>query len=210
MRSWFAAVAVLSLGCHSPETTPAPAPEPCSSDPVVSGRIRDLGLGNEVIFSEVAATVSLGHKTDVDQGENGCLNAIRVAFDASGSGCRFELAIDTHNGAMVLSEFSLVADSFCPGWDDQDEGAYSWSGEPIEADMVLPWELGDVGSSACVDVAGTISARIPACVGTSSRLVQVVDLTITGQARSVGDPLTECPVGKLGGIGGGDTVATCN
>ena len=106
----------------------------CGGNPtIVSGALTtELGA---VDFDH--ALVSVSHKRDVDVYEDGCI--VEVHIDLSrGDGCHFEVTAAEKadpQGALIIQQMMLSADSQCPGFPDDKEGVYTVKGELVMGDV---------------------------------------------------------------------------
>ena len=120
----------LASGC-SPE---------CKQDLVASG-VFNFKNESVDIYEELGDGLDFGttHKIDIDRFEAGCVSKIGLDLTQGGRGCRMEFDIRNKNGAYFLGGFTFFADSFCPDFPDNTEGAYRIS-------EVIPLEISGIPS----------------------------------------------------------------
>ena len=98
----------------------------CSCDPVectsssfnVTGTLQ-TGVAN-IAFDSALVTVTASHKLDIDEAEDGCLANVTFEISANEHGCTLNFTF----GAYGLIDFEFSADSFCPGFPDDEEGYF--------------------------------------------------------------------------------------
>jgi hypothetical protein len=161
---------------------------------VSGGLVSDLGtLG----FDRV--TISMIHKRDVDPYEDGCIVEIGLDF-ARGDGCRFHVTAAERvsaAGQLAIQDLSLKADSQCPGFPDEKEGAYSLKGSLVLGD-VNPGTLKVPDANAAQSCFHTtITVRVSGALHSdetgSDLALAASTLTISADVISSGSMTAHCP-----------------
>jgi hypothetical protein len=191
--------------CKNPERFPGCREGTSFNTGTASGTVRagsaSMGL------NDALTTLEYTYKVDVDPVERGCIARLQAnIFVARERGattfgtdnaCLIDLTFDT-NGARrgVLAEVSFYANSFCPGFLDEDEGYYRLT---TDADVwfggATHVENGDQ-NDACVEEAITLpSTPITLRRDTDSRTLSMTfeGVTLYGSFRGNGQTQVSCP-----------------
>jgi hypothetical protein len=165
----------------------------CDAPPIARGR-----LDNDVApidFDGEPVTATVAHKLDIDAEEDGCVVAAAFSVRKADLGCELRLdfaSLDARPLALVAA--TLSADSFCPGWSDDDEGDYTLSEGAPQLEFVdrVPDRTAE---RSCI---GAAVARMQGEVvlrrddGRTVRL-QLDGLSVAGDFSSAGDTEATCP-----------------
>jgi len=146
-----------------------------------------------------AALVEVRHKRDVDPWEDGCIASVHLRLSL-GEGCRLRVLAGGRylpGGGLEIQEVEFVADSFCPGFDDTEEGTYAGTAHLGLAEVVpgVREVPGDNLAESCVQT--TFSVRLEGelwRVDDGQALgVGPGELVVAGEFVSLGDPALDCP-----------------
>lgn len=140
------------------------------------------------------ATVQLRHKRDVDREEDGCVAAATLFFSIEGD-CRLRLVFEVvpDVSELVLVDASFHADSYCPGWSDELEAAYTYAGQG-EGRLSVTDQMPEDTHEACVELELAPRGTITLSAQDREDLVVTLDgLATTGPAVSKGDTELSCP-----------------
>lgn len=97
----------------------------CGSDAALAGKLF-TSVSDVAAHDTAYATVEIQHRIDVDVADDGCITRIGVTARLHAQGCELELELSTDGqGLARLESASFVADSFCPGFLDDEEGLYT-------------------------------------------------------------------------------------
>ena len=145
------------------------------------------------------ALVEVRHKRDVDPWEDGCIASVHLHL-ALGEGCRLRVLAGGRyllGGGLEIQEVEFVADSFCPGFTDDEEGTYSGIahltvGEVVPGVSEVP---GDNLAEACVRTSFTVRLQGELWrVGDGQPLpLALSEIAVAGEFVSLGDPGLSCP-----------------
>jgi hypothetical protein len=147
-------------------------------------------------FTGETLTIQLRHKLDVDEWEDGCISSYAIDFSKAGTGCRFHLEMSTSaNHALAATAATLEADSFCPGWSDEDEGEYLLQSSTLA--LCSNAEVADtMAQSACIPnvTLGFTGMLFLVRSGDGKPIsVDLSALTLHGDVQSAGDAELPCP-----------------
>jgi cysteine-rich repeat protein len=110
------------------ESTPLPEEwndiPPCGTNAQMAGKLH-TSVSDVAVHASGYATVEVDHRIDVDLSDDGCITRIEVLAQLHAQGCTLQLTLATNgSGYAQLRSASFIADSFCPGFLDTDEGTY--------------------------------------------------------------------------------------
>lgn len=159
--------------------------------------------GLELDLSGATAGLRLEHKLDIDAHEDRCITDVWIDAHHGDSGCALTLhykANPKFNGRpgsarYVLVSGKVIADSFCPGWDDVVEDKYVWTPRSSAPNLVLSKDDIDdrTARESCVSISaqldGTLKAR--RLMGSGVEL-DVSKFSVGGTFPSVGDTAGVC------------------
>lgn len=180
-------------------------------DGVVKNSISDMDFTGEPV------AIQLFHKLDIDEWEDGCISKYVLEFSKMGQGCNFHLEWATSADAVLsVTSATLVADSFCPGWPDADEGEYLLDSSSLL--MCTTAEVADyMTESACIPNVSMGFGGVLNLVRKTDGKNLVIDLsnmTIQGDMTSLGDTELACPVAcaqsECGEDGCGNSCGVCS
>lgn len=168
-----------------------------------------------------SATVSIQHKRDIDEYEDGCITYIDINLFYS-SGCTLHVSAGEQYSSptgLAIQSIEFSADSFCPNFPDATEGTYENSGGLVVAEIApgVTEVPGYNVAESCV--ATTLTVKLE---GTLNRSADPLDLDISyteiiisGEFVSAGSASSSCPCvpncsGKqCGDDGCGGSCGTC-
>ena len=182
---------------------------PCTVPPLAEGVLETAGGSVfDVEGIEVAATVE--HNQDIDADDGGCL--VRVVLQVGGGGgCGLTVQFELDGERLILTDLTLDAGSFCPGWTDQEEGTYVLDGGEVvlggttsTPDYAASWSCIE---NASLEPSGTATLGR---IGDGAMLELPLDgFRVVGDLVSLGvdgfvcpDAVTEGPPSEGGGSGG--------
>lgn len=170
----------------------------CSSDDACESNVRASGVVdtsvNAIDYTGQSVIVALHHKLDVDPEEDGCISIIDMTLSQGGQGCQSRLRFEgSPTCGMVLTEASLAADSFCPGWLDTDEGLYRLATGYVSVEFLS--DVPDSGAEVSCMPSARMTFRGNVVLSDGSRTIDVSfdQLAIEGTFRSAGDTALSCP-----------------
>jgi hypothetical protein len=147
------------------------------------------------------AVVSIEHKRDVDQIEDGCITSVDLLLSTSG-GCELHLiASDMYSagGGLLVQELSFMADSYCPNFLDAKEGTYINEHE----DGMIFVEIEPEGKKIpCTNAAtccftSPLTVRLQGSLVESSSdtalLINSTTIVVSGNFLSTGNTSVSCP-----------------
>lgn len=195
MRRWWLVAGVVLCAC-SVEERPAEFPPTCGSDLLASGNLfTSGGVGTSLTFSNRPADADVTHKIDVDPNEDGCTSSLRLAFDVADQGCHVDLAfaVGGDPSRFLVQKLTITADSFCPGWADQDEGVYAMGGVPTGEFTFAPRVDQRAADTACVRTTMQADIYSVLCRDGERHPLNLIGLSVTGGFPSVGATDESCP-----------------
>ena len=169
-------------------------PQCAAESPAVTGWLKNSV--SDMDFTGEPVDVQLFHKLDIDEWEDGCISKYLISMSKLGLGCEFSLQVETDSyGGVGVTEAVLIADSFCPGWSDPDEGEYqlSQSSLVVCSDVEATEYLAD---STCIpDVSLGFSGSLTLERLSDGKILDVdlSELQVVGHLLSTGDTTLSCP-----------------
>ncbi len=168
----------------------------CGGDPLtIQGALRTNAA--DVQFDTV--DVSIYHKRDIDEYEDGCITRIEITL-TYGSGCQLHVIASGRylwQGGLAVSSVEFSADSFCPNFPDPTEGTYMDTGGMVVAE-ILPGVTEVPGYNvpeSCV--ATTLTIRLEGALTRwadgAELVVLPTEIVVYGEFLSAGDTMTSCP-----------------
>ena len=181
----------------APDAAPPVQRGRCDTPPVAAGVL--VNGVSDIDFSGEPVTAAVAHKLDIDVEEDGCIVGARFAVRKANLGCELTLEYASVDGRPVtLVQAQLAADSFCPGWSDDDEGVYVLSGGAPALDFVTAVPDRTARRSCIGQAAARLVGRIELRREDGRTLDVVLDgLSVTGDFWSEGDTDTTCPCTPL-------------
>lgn len=190
----------------------------CGDVPVTIAGAFENGVA-DVSFD--TAAIDLDHKMDVDAFEDGCVTRVEAHL-TRGTGCQLDVVAAgryTADGGLVVQSVRFAADSFCPGFADEDEGEYV-GGDGLDVGVIVPGVTAVPGRTVAEScVATTFLIRLKgnlARVSDGQELaVAATEIAVGGEFVSAGDTESTCPCRpecegrQCGPDGCGDVCGTC-
>jgi hypothetical protein len=97
------------------------ARDSCPYMPTLSGVVDDLNSSSKMDLTIAEPMVWVSHKLDIDKVEDQCIAEVLIQSKVLNRGCEFSLLFrsDGVTPGLRLQHASFEADSFCPGWLDE-------------------------------------------------------------------------------------------
>ena len=167
----------------------------CSTVPKVNGAMRTSA--SDIDFT--AATISVSHKQDIDEFEDGCIAEIAITLNY-GEGCELQvIASDRYalDGGLAITELTFSADSACPNFPDAIEGVYSDLSGMTKASITLGKpSVPDYNSEeSCLATSFTISLEGALLRGDDNNELMLSEssVVVSASVLSKGDVTGSCP-----------------
>jgi hypothetical protein len=145
------------------------------------------------------AVVTLHHKRDVDEYEDGCIARVEINFTHA-SGCLLRLAAGERlspSGGLEILSMEFTADSLCPGFPDSTEGTYLAQGGLEQGEVLLSvMEVpGSNVETSCVVTSLVVRMRGLVFRDSDGEMLVVdqTEMVINGGFISSGDFNLSCP-----------------
>ncbi len=168
----------------------------CNAQVRVVGGVSDVENGLSIDFTGGPAKVWVSHGMDVDLSEDRCISEVLIKTYLDERGCILSMRFHG-NGAgtsMTLTEALLEADSFCPGWTNENEGNYR--SKPGRNELRMSLSQGNVtdriADRSCIDLGMAVSGDLSLNDRSKRTDLSFKSFTVQGVFDSVGDPLGIC------------------
>ena len=174
----------------------------CSGATGTSGRITDTnrGITLDLGSSPAAGAATLEHKLDIDAHEDRCITDIKVTSHIDETGCEVLLHYRStpDQPGLHLVAAHLVADSFCPGWDDSVEVTYAWLPGRAAPTLSLSKQSIDerTARQSCVDISAQVSGDLLTVADGRKVTLKFDEMLVQGSFLSTGDTQGVCGVAK--------------
>ena len=188
-------------------------PECAAESPVVDGwvknNVKDMDFTGELV------DVQLFHKLDIDEWEDGCISKYVLSMSKLGLGCEFSIQLETAmDGYFGVTEAVFIADSFCPGWSDSDEGEYQLKSSTLVVCSNVEVTAYMVESTCIPSVTVGFSGLMTLERSGDGKVLEVdlSDLQVVGDMISTGETELYCPdlcAGKCENDGCGGSWGDC-
>jgi hypothetical protein len=172
----------------------------CSGATGLKGGITDThkGLSLDLGTSTAVGALSLEHKLDIDAHEDRCITDVKVTSHIDETGCEVLLhyrSTDELPGLNLIGAH-FVADSFCPGWDDNVESTYVWIPGRSVPTLSLSKKLIDerTARESCVDISAQVSGDLLTVADGRRVTLKFDDMLVQGSFPSRGDTQGVCGV----------------
>ncbi len=210
MTMYVLGLATVLCGCGAPgqSRSGGGSDTPSAIPVVVTGWV-----GPTIDFTTSSAVVSLTHRIDVDPEDGGCLTGVSLRLAAGGEGCSFTLNFQNQSSCsqVALNSAVITADSFCPGWSNDEETSFELEDSGTMAATIVAMEApAHDAQSATLEGELVLSGKLRLTQGLK---VVFDDYKISGSFKSTGATQGQClltadcddSTDTGGGDGGGPT-----
>ena len=168
--------------------------ECAAESPVVDGWVNNNV--SDIDFTGELVDVQLFHKLDIDEWEDGCISKYVISMSKLGLGCEFSIQMETDkDGHLSVTSAVLMADSFCPGWSDSDEGEYQLKSSTLVVCSNVEVTAYMVESTCIPSVTVGFSGLLTLERTGDGKVLEVdlSELQVVGDMISTGDTELTCP-----------------